>query len=155
MSGLAHIFWWLAFTVAGLVLQMFLPRIDALVAGVIVLLQERLYKSMLWILPLFILLQEGLGTRTFGGSILWYVVICVLFLVGERFFNSKTFLFVFFLSAAVGAAYYGLNMLLAPLQNLEIQSQDLLDSSIVQTAVVICTWVITKRLRPGIEEEEE
>ena len=43
-----------------IVLQAAVPGLDVLTVGLIILLQERDYKNMLWLLPVFILLQEGM-----------------------------------------------------------------------------------------------
>ncbi|MBO4334858.1 MAG: hypothetical protein J5846_03365 [Desulfovibrio sp.] len=147
MRGIGNVCFWLAFTAVGLVCEMLIPRIDALICGFILLLQERNYRTLCWLLPLFVLLQEGLGSRTFGGSIVWYAVIFLLFRIGERFFNSGTFIFVFFLSAAFGAASYGLNVLMAPLQDLEIDVQQLIDSSLAQAIFLPLSWCVIKYLR--------
>ncbi|MBO4369486.1 MAG: hypothetical protein J5803_05250 [Desulfovibrio sp.] len=148
MGGFGNVFWWLGFTCVGIVAEMLLPRIDALVAGFIILLQERNYKTLLWLLPLFVLLQEGLGTRTFGGSIVWYTVIFLFFRIGERFFTTDTFVFVFFLSTACGAAYYGIHILMAPLQDLEINTEQLMDVSFLQALFLPFSWRICTFLRP-------
>ncbi|MBQ7618195.1 MAG: hypothetical protein IJS50_04910, partial [Desulfovibrio sp.] len=63
MSGFTNVSWWLAFTCVGIITEMLIPRIDALVSGLILLLQERAYLTILWLLPLFVFLQEGLGSR--------------------------------------------------------------------------------------------
>lgn len=155
MSGVGNVCWWLACTCAGIVTEMLIPRIDALVGGIILLLQERAYATLLWVAPLFVLLQEGLGTRTFGGSIVWYTVVFLLFRLGERFFNADTFVFVFFLSAACGAAYYGINVLFAPLQDLTINVEELMDLSLLQAIVLPVSWCVMKVLRPRSEKSED
>lgn len=154
MSGLANILLWLTLTAIGLVIEMYLPKIDAMVPILILLLQERNYKTIFWLVPIFVLLQEGLGTRIFGGTIVWYVVICTLFKIGERFFSTVTFLFVFFLSAGIGLAYYVLNILLAPLQNFEVETQQLIDSSLLQAIFIPLGWLIVKRFRPHVEDTQ-
>ncbi|MBQ7584978.1 MAG: hypothetical protein IJU40_01850 [Desulfovibrionaceae bacterium] len=155
MIGLTHTLWWLLVTALGIVVQTMIPRIDALVAAMILLLQDRNYKIMVWLLPLFVLLQEGLGTRIFGGTLVWYIVIGCLFKIGERFFSTKTFLFVFFLSAAIGVAYYALNVLLAPLQDLEVNPQELLDTSLLQSIFTPCSWLFLEHFKPTVEKEPE
>ena len=143
------------FTAFGIMVQSVIPKIDALVCGIILLLQERGYKTLLWLLPVFILLQEGLGTRIFGSTIVWYVLIVCLFKIGERFFSAQTFLFVFFLAAAIGAGYYALNMLFAPLQNLELPPHEVLDASLLQAIFIPCSWLVAKYMRPKIDKEDE
>ena len=69
MSKFRNICWWFFFIAAAICLQALAPGLDVLAVGIIILLQERDYKNMLWLLPLFVLLQEGMGTRVFGGVI--------------------------------------------------------------------------------------
>lgn len=155
MSGFANVCWWLTFTCVGIVVEMVFPRIDALATACILLMQERGYKTLFWLMPLFVLLQEGLGTRNFGGSIVWYTVIFLFFRLGERFFTCDTLLFVIFLAAACGCAYYGINLLLAPLQDLEVDVQSLLDASLLQALYLPISWCICKYLRRDAKEKDE
>ncbi|MCR4666116.1 MAG: hypothetical protein K5657_02350 [Desulfovibrio sp.] len=151
MGWFGNVLWWLGFTCTGIVCQMLVPRIDALLAGLILLLQQRDYRTLLWVLPLFIFLQEGLGTSRFGSSIVWYALIFLLFHIGERFFRSDTFVFVFFLSAAGGAAYYGIHLLMAPLQELDVNVEQLVDASFLQAFFLPLFWRICSLLRPKEE----
>ena len=59
MRTLRSIAWWAFFMACAIVLQAAVPGLDVLTVGLIILLQERDYKNMLWLLPVFILLQEG------------------------------------------------------------------------------------------------
>ncbi|MBQ7456056.1 MAG: hypothetical protein IJS54_00380 [Desulfovibrio sp.] len=147
MSSLVNVGFWLLFTVVGVIVEMLIPRIDAFVAGILVLLQERRYASLLWVLPLFVAIQEGLGTRMFGGSIVWYAVVILLFFVGERFFTTDTVPFVLAISAAYGCAFYGLHILMAPLQELAIDTGKLMDVAILQAVVIPVVWRICRYAR--------
>lgn len=109
MSRLRNVLWWLGFCACAVALQTAVPGLDALVVGLVILLQERDYKNMLWLLPLFVLLQEGMGTRIFGGIIVWYAAVIALFKLGRWLFEVENFIFVFLLSACLGGAYYGVS----------------------------------------------
>ncbi|MDO5484501.1 MAG: hypothetical protein Q4F27_06285, partial [Desulfovibrionaceae bacterium] len=132
MSIVRNTLWWLAFIIAGITVQGCIPGLDVLVLGVIILLQEKDYRNLLWLLPLFILLQEGMGTRSFGVSIVWYTAVLVLFKVGSWLFEVENFLFVFLLSACLGAAGFGVAWLMAPVQNIPFNEREMLDASLVQ-----------------------
>ena len=140
MKTLGNILWWLAFVYAAIALQAFVPSVDVLTCGVILLLQERDYHNMLWFLPLCILLQEGMGTRLFGAAILWYATVILFFNAGRWLFEAKNFLFVFLLSACLGVALYGLNWILAPLQNIDFDPQEALNASLLQAVLIPCIW---------------
>ena len=149
MSTLRDVIWWLCFLAAAVGIQAFVPGLDVMTVGLIILLQERDYKNMLWLLPLFILLQEGMGTRVFGGVIVWYIAVIVLFRMGSWLFEAENFLFIFLLSACLGAAYFGVAWLMAPLQDLPFNFQDTLDKSLIQAIFIPFAWKLLVATRHG------
>ncbi|MBQ1330264.1 MAG: hypothetical protein IIY31_01270, partial [Desulfovibrio sp.] len=74
MAKLRSVLWWLAFACAGIVAELYAPRLDALAAGLLVMLEEKDYKTLVWFLPLAVLLQEGMGTTYFGATVALYAV---------------------------------------------------------------------------------
>ena len=147
--------WWAFFMACAIVLQAAVPGLDVLTVGLIILLQERDYKNMLWLLPVFILLQEGMGTRPFGAVIVWYAAVILLFKMGRWLFEVENFIFVFLLSACLGAAYYAIAWLMAPLQNLPFDVQGTLDTSLIQAIFVPFAWrllVATRHWNPNDQE---
>lgn len=148
--------WWLCFITLAICVQALAPGLDVLAVGLVILLQEDDYRGMLWLLPLFILLQEGMGTRPFGSIIVWYAAIIALYKLGCWVFDSKKFLFIFLLSACLGGTYFFLAWLMAPLQNLTFNVGDTLDKSIAQAIFIPFAWrMIIALRRPKYEEEEE
>ncbi len=97
MATFKNICWWACFIALAVCVQAMAPGLDVLVVGLIILLQERDYKDMLWLLPLFILLQEGMGTRPFGAAVVWYAATVVVFMLGRWLFEVGNFIFVFLL----------------------------------------------------------
>ena len=155
MSKFRNICWWLFFMAAAIGLQALTPGLDALAVGIIILLQERDYKNMLWLLPLFVLLQEGMGTRVFGGVIVWYAAIIVLFKLGRWLFEVENFIFMFLLSSCLGAAYYGVAWLMAPLQDIPFNVQDTLDKSLIQALFLPFAWRLLIATRHWTMYDEE
>lgn len=149
MSALRDIIWWLCFLAAAVGIQAWIPGLDVMTVGLIILLQERDYKNMLWLLPLFILLQEGMGTRVFGGVIVWYMAVIVLFRMGRWLFEAENFLFIFLLSTCLGAAYFSVAWLMAPLQDLPFNFQDTLDKSLIQAIFIPFAWKLLVATRHG------
>lgn len=148
--------WWLCFVILAICAQALAPGLDVLVVGLIILLQEKDWRGMLWLLPLFILLQEGMGTRPFGSIVVWYAATIVIFKIGRWLFETENFLFIFLLSACLGATYYGVAWLMAPLQNLEFNIEDTLDKSLLQAIFMPFAWrLLTLTRHHGVEEEEE
>ena len=155
MSKFRNICWGLFFMAAAIGLQALTPGLDALAVGIIILLQERDYKNMLWLLPLFVLLQEGMGTRVFGGVIVWYAAIIVLFKLGRWLFEVENFIFIFLLSSCLGAAYYGVAWLMAPLQDIPFNVQDTLDKSLIQALFLPFAWRLLIATRHWTMYDEE
>ena len=56
MQAVRNIFWWLCFVALGICVQSLVPCLDALVVGLVILLQERDYKNLCWLLPLLLAL---------------------------------------------------------------------------------------------------
>ena len=146
MSKFRNICWWIFFMAIAVCLQ---------AVGLIILLQERDYKNMLWLLPLFVLLQEGMGTREFGGVIVWYAAVIALFKLGRWLFEVENFIFIFLLSACLGAAYYGVAWLMAPLQNLAFNVPDELDKSLIQALFLPFAWRLLIATRHWTTDDEE
>ena len=149
MSALRDILWWLCFLAVAVGIQAAVPGLDVMAVGLIILLQERDYKNMLWLLPAFILLQEGMGTRVFGGVIVWYAAVIMLFRMGRWLFEAENFLFIFLLSACMGGAYYAVAWLMAPLQDLPFNTQDILDKSLIQAIFISFAWKLLVATRRG------
>lgn len=140
MNKWRDIAFWLCFIAIAVTLQALAPGLDVLAAGLIVLLQEKDWRSLLWLLPLFTLLQEGIGTRPFGSTIIWYAATIVIFRMGRWLFATGNFVFIFILSACLGATYYGIAWLMAPLQNIAFNVQDNLDKSLTQAIFLPFAW---------------
>lgn len=150
-----NVAWWLCFIFVAICVQAIAPGLDVLVVGLIILLQERDWRGLLWLLPLFILLQEGMGTRPFGSAIVWYAATIVIFRLGRWLFETGNFLFIFLLSACLGATYYGVAWLMAPLQNLTFNVEDTLDKSLLQAIFMPFAWRLLTAARASREPEEE
>ena len=62
-------------TCISIALEMYIPRIDTLIVIVLLLLENREYKTLVCMLPLILLIQEGMGTQHFGASILFLAAV--------------------------------------------------------------------------------
>lgn len=147
--------WWFCFIVMAVCVQALAPGLDVLVVGLIILLQEEDYSDMIWLLPLFILLQEGMGTRHFGAILIWYAATIAIFRVGRWLFATDNFLFVFLLCACMGFAYFSIAWLMAPLQNLHFNVEDTLDKALVQAIFMPFAWRLLMALRPDPADGEK
>ncbi len=144
MSKWSNAAFWICFVASAICIQALVPGLDVLVAGLIILLQKKDWRGMLILLPLFVLLQEGMGTRPFGASIIWYAATVVIFRLGRWLFETGNFLFIFMLSACLGATYYGVAWIMAPLQNMPFNVEDTLDKSLCQAIFLPFAWWVLK-----------
>lgn len=155
MNRWQNLAWWLCFIAIAICVQALAPGVDVLLVGFIILLQEDDWWGMLWLVPLFVLLQEGMGTRPFGSIIVWYAAAVALFKLGKWFFDAKNFMFIFILSACLGGCCFVLEWLMAPLQNLPFDTGAALDKSIIQAIFMPFAWRMLVFIRPRQETEEE
>ncbi len=132
--------WWALFFPIAIMLQSSIPALDVLLIGLVLVLQERKYKDLFWLLPLLILLQEGIGSRAFGGMILWYFSVILLFVVGRWLFEVQNVLFVLLMAIFLGGMHFALVYLLAPLQDLYVNVHTLAEESVIQAAFIPIAW---------------
>ena len=151
-----QIVWWICFIILGICVQSLAPGLDALAVGLLIMLQEEDYRDMLWLLPLFILLQEGMGSRPFGSIIVWYAATIVMFKIGRWLFDTKNFLFMFLLSASLGGVYFAVDWLMAPLQNLNFNVEDAMNKSLTEALFLPFAWRLAQATRKAdIKEDDE
>lgn len=150
-----NVLWWALFLPLSLVIQVSLPGLDAMVIGLILILQERGYKNLLWLLPALILVQEGIGSREFGGMVLWYALVVGLFFLGRWLFEVESMLFVLLLSVCLGAGHFLLAHVLAPLQDLTVDVQAIGYESLAQALFLPAAWRLARLSRRWVCAYEE
>ncbi len=155
MMNIRLCIWWFFFLPVGIVLQAELPTLDALMIGLIITLQEERYKDLFFVLPMLILIQEGIGSREFGGAILWYSLVIMLFFIGRWLFEVQNTLFVLLLSTCLGVAHFLLVYLLAPLQDLEVNMNQLIYENSIQAVFIPIAWVLANISRKWINVNAE
>ncbi len=142
--------WWVLFVPVSIYMQAALPSVDVLVIGLIITLQEERYKDLIFALPILIIIQEGIGSREFGGAILWYSIVIILFFWGRWLFEVQNTHFVMLLSICLGVAHFLLVFLLAPLQNLEVNMHQLVTENALQIVFMPFAWWLTSFTRKWI-----
>lgn len=155
MKNLANIAWWLCFLYFAICIQAIAPGLDVLVVGLIILMQDEDYKSILWLAPIFCLLQEGMGTRPFGSTIIWYGAVIGIFILGRWLFEARNFVFVFLLSASLGGTYFLVAWVTSPLQNIPFSFSDTVDKSLTQAIFMPFAWRIMLAFKPGSKRQIE
>ncbi|MDR2696773.1 MAG: hypothetical protein LBC79_10410 [Deltaproteobacteria bacterium] len=139
--------WWGGFLVPAIILQRLFPGVDFLLAGLLLTLQERRYADLLWVLPLLVILQEGMGTREFGVVLLWYVVVAFVFSLGRWFFDADNFLYVFLFSGCLAACYFAVVFLMSPLYAVSVDVDRLRDESLHLALLLPVCWKLAQVTR--------
>ena len=142
--------WWGIYTAIGIWLQSLIPGVDFLVPGLLYAMQERNIPQLAWIVPAFILIQEGLGTLDFGAVVLWYLTVLFLFLIGHWIFQSENWLFVILVSCLTAAAHYLILSMMCSLQSLVFDSHMLLRDSAVQAVLTPVAWKLAALTRKWV-----
>lgn len=148
MKFFFRLLWWGTFIIGALVIQQSIPGIDALAPGFLLSLQEKDSRESFWLFPLFVLIQEGAGNISFGGSLLWYGGQVLLFRLSQRFFVAENLLFFCMLSAILGAYHYALDLFMCAVQKLPVDHAALVQESIAQALVIPVIWGIAYLTRP-------
>jgi hypothetical protein len=147
ISNTRNLCWWVGFLFLAIALQRVFPGVDFLLAGFLLTLQERRYMDLIWVLPLLVILQEGMGTREFGVVLLWYVVVAVVFLPGRWLFDVENFLYAFLCSACLAACYFAVVFLMSPLYAVPVDTHRLLDESVYLALLLPVFWKLAQCTR--------
>lgn len=147
--------WWICFIIFSVCIQALAPGIDVLVVGIIILMQEKDYRAMLFLLPLFCFLQEGMGTTPFGTIMIWYAAVILLFIIGQWLFEASNFIFIFLLSACLGISYFGIFWVMTHLQGLSFDVGAAMDKSLAQAVFMPFAWWMLVTLKKMLKKTEE
>jgi len=148
MKTSLRILWWATYIAGALIVQQAVPGVDALVPGFLLSLQERKNWQSFWLFCIFVLIQEGSGSLTFGSAVLWYGGQVYLFRLSQRFFVAENIVFVFMLSASLGAYHFLLTWLMCSVQDLPLEFELLVRESLLQAAIIPLIWGLAYFTRP-------
>lgn len=140
--------WWIVFTAGGIWAQSLVPGVDFLAAGLVVSLQLGGLVRTLWLAVCWIILLEGMGNLPFGYGIAWYGLLAAFYVVGRRFFESKSFLFICLLGLWLGAVHPVLIYSLCFLSGLQTSMSRVIMEGAVQAAVFPVVWLVADRFFP-------
>lgn len=148
MKRLFRLIWWATYITGALIVQQSAPGLDALVPGFLLSLQEKNTRQSVWLFLLFVVIQEGSGNIAFGSSLLWYGGQVLFFRISQRFFVADNLLFVFMLSAILGAYHGALEWFMCAVQKVPVDIATLTQESILQAVVIPIIWGLAYFTRP-------
>ena len=146
--------WWLCYAFAAVALQALMPGLDFLLPGFILALQERNFPQILAVGAFFVLLQEGMGSMAFGGTLLWYALAAIAFYVGCGILQGTGFLFVSLFGILLSCAHYLIFATLAALQDIPWTPSLLLDECLFQALFTPWVWWVAAALRRKVSHED-
>ena len=148
MKSIFRLLWWGMYIAGALIVQQQLPGIDALAPGFLLALQEKKPAQTVWLFVLFVLIQEGAGSLTFGSALLWYGGQIFLFRLSARLFVADNILFVLMLSASLGAFRGVLIWFMCIVQKVPLEYVTILQESIEQALIIPAIWGVAYLSRP-------
>ncbi len=142
-------FFWLALFAVAIFGQYLFSGLDVLCIGLIWTLHDGRWSRLLWLLPVLIVVQEGGGSMAFGTSILWYLCMLGVFVLGRCLFAVESIVFMILFSLAMGFIHFVLLNFMTDLQHIDVSSGTILHGSIFQACCIFVLWglVIISRQR--------
>lgn len=150
MKKTVRILWWATYIAGALIVQQAIPGVDAFVPGFLLSLQEKKPWQSFWLFVVFSLIQEGAGSLSFGSAILWYGGQVAFFHVSQRFFVADNLLFVFLLSAALGAYHCLLVWFMCAVQKAPMDWSQLIQEGLLQACIIPIIWGLAYSTRPKV-----
>ena len=147
MKPFANTAWWIAFLMPGIILQAYFPGLDALILGVLLLIEEKNYRTLVWFVPAIIFLQDGMGTQAFGSTLLCVTLCYLLYTLTRRIARASRYGFYFLLSLCMGGVRLFLDWLFASLEELPYIPDQLLYEGCLEAAYLFSGWIVLRRLR--------
>lgn len=138
------------FVIFAVWLQLLLPGMDFLAAGIILSLQREKPRTVVLLLAVSILIQEGAGPLAFGASVLRYGFLIAIFLVGKRLFQAHSPAFILLLGLALALLHFGSLKTMSSLQTWVVLDQRIIVESIVLFFVFLVEWFLLSRIHSAL-----
>ena len=144
-----NITYWFVFTVICIWLESFIPGVHFFAPGVIVCLQSRRIQSLFWLGLVWVLVQEGVGSLAFGGTVFFYAGLILFFFLAQSFFAVHSPVFILGLSAFSGLMHLLELLLMTRLQDIAVPLDQIITESLLTAAFFPAIWglIMLTRLR--------
>lgn len=150
------VLWWLTFTVTCIWGQSVVPGVDLLAPGLVILLQNNKRVPALWMVLLWVPLQDGMGNLASGYSIMWYCLVVLFFHSGRWLFEARSVLFMVLIGMALGVLHIGLTYAMVSLQFMSFPMERVLWEGLIQAVIFPVEWGILDRVYPqGLRSHDE
>jgi hypothetical protein len=137
-----EILWWTLYTLCGIWIQDAISGVDCFGPGLLLCLQTERSKSLVWLAPIWVLLQEGTGSLPFGSALLYYAGLIYFFLLIRPYINITSPMYILSVALFAGLWHFGVVHLVSALQDIHILSRQILTQSVRITAVFPVIWAL-------------
>ncbi|MFP4391488.1 MAG: hypothetical protein ACOC43_13705 [Desulfohalobiaceae bacterium] len=151
---MAPALFWFLYTLLAIWFQAIFPGPDLFAPALLLLLQQRDFPRLGWLLPLWIVIQEGSGSMYFGTSLLWYAGLILVFHFARVLLDTRGFLFIFLISVFAGFWQYLCLHLLSGLQELQVPKGQILQQSLQTIVAVPLFWSLLLGLKNRLVREK-
>ncbi len=131
-------------------MQQHVAGIDFLAPGFLIALAMRQKTEAAWLFLIFVLIQEGTGSLTFGTAMLWYGGQTLLFALSSHLFVLNNVLFISLMSLGLGVYRALLLLLMSALQDIPMNYNQIIFESIIQALVIPLVWWLAYLLMPRV-----
>ncbi|MGL4721823.1 MAG: hypothetical protein ACRCV3_00790 [Desulfovibrionaceae bacterium] len=138
---ISDVIFWLLFSVFAIWIQKAFAGIDTFLVGLIIILQEKKWRSFIVIAIFSIFIQEGLGIFNFGMMLCWYGMLVLLFIGGSNFFEVDKIYFVTLLSILLAIIKIPLLFIFASAQNIHVVFSIILRDALLQILIIPILWM--------------
>lgn len=150
---MAPALFWFLYTLLTIWLQAIFPGPDLFAPALLLLLQQRDFSRLGWLLPLWIVIQEGSGSMYFGTSLLWYAGLILVFHFARALLDTRGFLFIFLIAVFAGFWQYLCLHLLSGLQELHVPKGQILQQSLQTIVALPLLWSLLLGLKNRLFRE--
>ena len=133
---------WFFYTIACIWLHSFLPGLDCFAPALIVSLHLKHYRTVFWLGPVWLLINEGVGSFAFGASLVWYTGLILFFFAVQVFFSSRHIYFVFVMALFAGLWQFFVYLSMVSLQELVVHEESLLANSVLTVTLFPVAWLV-------------
>lgn len=148
--------WWALYCLLAVWFQFFFPGLDFLAAGLVVSMQEeRWWRSTVWFFGAAVLLQDGMGSLSFGYGLAWYGVLALFFQLGRRFFDPRSLGLMILMGIFLGWLHFTLTFSLIRLEGMNFSLHHVVWESVTQSVLFPVLWFMVHKSFPERLKEDE
>jgi hypothetical protein len=134
--------WWSLYTLFAVWLQGIFSGVDCFGPALVLCLQAQRIRNLVFLLPVWVLLQEGAGSLPFGSALLYYMGLVYFVILVRAYISITSPLYILILSLFSGVWHLSVIHIITSLEDIHIAIQPLLLQSIRIVIVFPILWAL-------------